>query len=487
MAIEIYDWDDLDDVRLDVTESYVLMNDLTSSTSGYSSVASSTANSGAGWSPITSFSGTFDGADYEIQSMYIENNSTTYMAFFGTLSTGAEIKNVKLFDITFYEKNSRVGGLVGLISAVNEITIDNCHVTGVIELFPECTAGRAGAIVAFMNVSTGGAFKSTIKNCTSSADVKYIPTSGVNNNSNILVGGFGGHLAGDVEIDNCHVVGNPSVRTQGEKLGGFAGAAPNNIIIKNCSAEATVLNRRNNNGWARTGGFVGDAFNATFDNCFSNSSVSYSGIGQNSSIDAFGGFCGQLLNGTISNCYSIGSMSIESGADAIGGFVGLLGSNFPSGTGTTLKCYASMSMSGVGISSGTYVGGFSGTGYSDAYVTEDSFWNTTVSGLSTSFTGTGKTTTEMRDIDTYTDTATAGLDEAWSMTTLSSHNGESSPNLWAIDDGNAYPILWYEVVPSTGVSVGIKIGGTFEQKPLMIKKSGVFEQVGEKQVGGWSA
>ena len=37
----------------------------------------------------------------------------------------------------------------------------------------------------------------------------------------------------------------------------------------------------------------------------------------------------------------------------------------------------------------------------------------------------------------------------------------------------------------SGVTVNIKLSGTFIEKPLMIKKNGTFEQVSTKQVGGW--
>ena len=39
---------------------------------------------------------------------------------------------------------------------------------------------------------------------------------------------------------------------------------------------------------------------------------------------------------------------------------------------------------------------------------------------------------------------------------------------------------------SKGFTVGVKIGETFEDKPLMIKKDGTFEQVSAIQAGGWT-
>ena len=50
--IEIWDWYDLDAVRDNLGGSYILMNNLDSTTPGYISLASPTANGGKGWDPI---------------------------------------------------------------------------------------------------------------------------------------------------------------------------------------------------------------------------------------------------------------------------------------------------------------------------------------------------------------------------------------------------------------------------------------------------
>ncbi len=51
-AKEIRDWHDLDAIRDNLGGSYVLMNDLDSTTAGYKELASPTANGGKGWQPI---------------------------------------------------------------------------------------------------------------------------------------------------------------------------------------------------------------------------------------------------------------------------------------------------------------------------------------------------------------------------------------------------------------------------------------------------
>lgn len=79
-ANEIEDWHDLDDVRDDLDDDYVLVNDLTESTDGYEEVAGPDANEGLGFEPIgdfdNRFSGTLDGDGHEIQGLTIDRVDT---------------------------------------------------------------------------------------------------------------------------------------------------------------------------------------------------------------------------------------------------------------------------------------------------------------------------------------------------------------------------------------------------------------------------
>ncbi len=65
------------------------------------------------------------------------------------------------------------------------------------------------------------------------------------------------------------------------------------------------------------------------------------------------------------------------------------------------------------------------------------FWNMETSGQHTSADGTGLTTPEMRDINTY-------LSEGWDFTE-ESLNG--TDDIWRIDEGKDYPRLWRELIP----------------------------------------
>ncbi|MFA5061270.1 MAG: LamG-like jellyroll fold domain-containing protein, partial [Candidatus Pacearchaeota archaeon] len=158
--------------------------------------------------------------------------------------------------------------------------------------------------------------------------------------------------------------------------------------------------------------------------------------------DSVGGFVG-LNSGVVLRSSSMGSVQGNDG-DTIGGFVGrnegnindsysqanVLGVNFAgggfagsTGLGTILNCYSTGTVSGT-----TYIGGFLGWLISGSVT--NSFWDNQTSGLSSSAGGTGKTTAQMKDFDTFND---AG----WDIAEVGSYDSE----VWYINDGVDYPRL----------------------------------------------
>jgi len=79
----------------------------------------------------------------------------------------------------------------------------------------------------------------------------------------------------------------------------------------------------------------------------------------------------------------------------------------------------------------------------------DSFWDTESSGIEYSDGGTGKTTEEMKDVATYTDTDTIGLEEPWDFVG-DPYEDEGDEDIWDIDEdeeiNDGYPFLsWKEI------------------------------------------
>jgi hypothetical protein len=127
--LEIWDCYDLHAVRDNLGGSYLLMNDLDSTTAGYMELASEIANEGKGWQPIGTsgdpFTGSFDGQGYEIRDLFTDRPDENEVGLFGLLDEGGVIKNVDVVNATVAGKQ-HVGGLVGN----NSGTVSNSYFSG---------------------------------------------------------------------------------------------------------------------------------------------------------------------------------------------------------------------------------------------------------------------------------------------------------------------------------------------------------------------
>ena len=86
-----------------------------------------------------------------------------------------------------------------------------------------------------------------------------------------------------------------------------------------------------------------------------------------------------------------------------------------------------------------YIGGV--VGHDHDGTVGNSFWDKQTSETDASAGGTGKTTTDMMTITTYTDTATEGLNEPWDITAVDDPNQRNPAYIWNIVDGETYPFL----------------------------------------------
>jgi hypothetical protein len=173
--------------------------------------------------------------------------------------------------------------------------------------------------------------------------------------------------------------------------------------------------------------------------CYTNGSLS-----GNSYV---GGVCGQLMgpdwgDNRVTNSYSRTSIL---GAYYVGGLVGHVG-------GTVTNCYAAGSVTGTDSDFGGLIGRVGGKG-----TVSNSFWDTESSGQGISGGGTGKTTADMKDIATYTNTVTEGLTTAWDFPGTMNDDAGSN-DYWDMDIPNGllndgYPFLDWE----NGVEIATSI------------------------------
>ncbi|MEA1979927.1 MAG: GLUG motif-containing protein [candidate division Zixibacteria bacterium] len=196
--------------------------------------------------------------------------------------------------------------------------------------------------------------------------------------------------------------------------GGIVGKNDTSSIVSNSYSIGSV------SGSYNVGGLLGsNNYSSTISNSYSTGSVSGS-----SSVGGLVGY--NNYYSTVSNSYSTGSGS--GGSGSVGGLVG--NNNY----------YSKISNSySTGSVSGSYnVGGL--VGGNNISTASNSFWDTQTSGQSSSDGGTGKTTTEMQDVATFTDVSTAGLDEAWDF--VDNPNDDSNNNdIWKMD---GYPVFNYQ-------------------------------------------
>jgi hypothetical protein len=227
----------------------------------------------------------------------------------------------------------------------------------------------------------------------------------------------------NAEIRNLGLI-NPNVDARTKNgIGSLVGWLHNGTISACYAVGGSILGRY------RIGGLVGMNY-GTITNCYSSSSV----MGNK----YVGGFVGESFRGTITNCYSTGSVS---GNYQVGG---LLGRN----DGTISNSYSTADVTGddnVGgltgynhdkitycYSTGTVfgnwdVGGLVGSNYGSFL---GCFWDIQTSGQTTSTGGKGKTTDQMKDLNTFLYWGVCG-----------------NQGVWTIDDGIDYPRLATQNLP----------------------------------------
>jgi trimeric autotransporter adhesin len=343
-AIEIRTWNNLSDVRNNLTSNYILMNDLDRDTPGYQELASPTANEGKGWDPIAGeelgnvFYGTFDGNGHKICDLFINRPDEESVALFGIVGQGAllkgTIKNVGLVNCTV-TGDGWVGGLVG--GTFMENTVANCYVTGTVtgtEYVGGLMATTAyGSTVTMSHFSgnvtgiswvgglVGASYGGTVSNCYATGSVT----------GNGAVGGLVGISRNDTTVTDCHATGSV---TGGGAVGGLSGV--NDGIITHAYSTGNVTGF----SW-QVGGLMGSGSG--------NVSDSYS-TGSVTGTKYVGGLAGTA--NTVSNCYATGNVT---GDEVIGGLVGW------HIWGTVSKCYATGSVAGnysgglVGVNGDTYI------------------------------------------------------------------------------------------------------------------------------------
>ena len=368
-----------------------------------------TTPTNAGWVPIGTFTGTFDGQGKTISNLFINRGSTDAVGLFGIVGSGGSVKNVGLED-PVVTGHDWVGGLAGL----NGGTISASYVSGVTVTGSSSVGGLVGGN------SNGGTISAS-----------YVSGGTVRGGGN--VGGLVGGNSNGGTISASYVSGG-TVTGTGNNVGGLVGGNDSSgTIIASYVSGVTVTGNDN------VGGLVGANLGTI--------TASYvSGVTVTGNNRIVGGLAG-YNSGPISASYVSGGT--VTGSSIVGGLVGGNDSS-----GTIIASYVSgVTVTGndnvgglVGANLGTitasYAGGkdyanLVGTG-STGTVTNSYYQAATVPAGNAA----AKTASQLR---TPTD-ATTGIYADWDAD-LDNADGDNDPttereDFWRFGGASAFPKLW---------------------------------------------
>ena len=237
--------------------------------------------------------------------------------------------------------------------------------------------------------------------------------------------GLFGYVGPSGQIHNLYV---EDVKISGSRGGGLVGRNFGSISL--CYVTGVITGNKNSTH-NYVGGLVGNNY-GTINGCYSAAAVT--GSGSHSLVGGLVGWnavvvTGPIYRGIITNCYATGAVS---GVSYVGGLVGRNDGINPliDFMGFIADCYSTGMVAG-----SSHVGGLIG---SNSGFVGTSFWDIETSGITNSDGGTGKTTTEMKTLTTFT---SAGWD-------FVGETANGTEDIWVICEGVNYPkFVWQNQPP----------------------------------------
>lgn len=310
--IGIYTKDDLDNIKLDMAGSYILMNDIIFEDSDYEK-GGSFYNSGKGFDPIgtttSNFKGVLDGNNYSIENLYINDTDKDYVGLFG-YATNATIKNLNLVNADITGQNY-VGGIAGCL--FEACTVSDCIVDGSIsgENFIGGFCGHQNADTD-NGVSLANIIEKSI-NLSTVTGTEYVGGfSGLMESSHRTYDG-GKRANGKLsKIEYC--VNNGNITSTSTRCGGISGSAVGTYFsyrgttykscVKYCYNTGDIMGNR------LYAGILGMQSYGYAEHCYSIGNI------QDSDVRTYSGICTNS-SGFFDGCYyldtSVGENNIEVG------------------------------------------------------------------------------------------------------------------------------------------------------------------------------
>ena len=224
-----------------------------------------------GWTPVgnstTEFTGSLQGAGYEIQNLYINiRTGATRVGLFGETGGASVIQNVGLTDayIKVDTVEADVGGLVGY----NAGSISKIYATGSVIRSNDITGGLAGRNAgsisnsyATTEVTGSRSYSGGLVGWNGGSISNSYATGDVNSDFGARLGGLVGGNEGS--ISNSYATGNPNSITV---IGGLVGWMNAGGSISNSYATGDVTNASAYSGglvgWMNAGGSISNSYAA---------------------------------------------------------------------------------------------------------------------------------------------------------------------------------------------------------------------------------
>lgn len=341
------------------------------------------------------------GITYEQSVIRILNPGPTEQDFFGTLNgMGYAIRNLNLETLA-EDNNERFFALFEQVSGtIRNLSVVSCSVNA-----PGTSLG--GGVGGMVGANLG-----VLSNCFASGTVT---------GNCQYVGGLCAGNIGTITDSSADV----SIGGAGYYVGGLAGGNEMGAIV-DCSSQGCVT------GTYYVGGLIGRSFGlqsapGTIAGSFSSATVS--------GMECAGGMAGRITFSTVENSYATGAVTCSG---VCGGLVGELSNS------QLLSCYSIGRVNAQWVHAGLVGDSHDGGG------AQESFWNIETSEHATSACGTGKTTEQMKEQETYWNAGWDFVNE-WAMSTLGSDAGGYPVLQWQVPD-------WHTVVFNVG-EYGIITGG----------------------------
>jgi len=286
------------------------------------------------FTPISKFSGVFDGGNHKIINLKISGESM--VGLFAEVSGGGTLKNIYLenpeVEATTTDQMSTIGTLCAVLSTTDASAgLYNCHTKG----------GKVTAANKQIGGLVGRSEQGTLSNMT---DCTNDGTEIIGASTSSLVGGLIGITFGKGTVKNCW--SNARVSAYGI-MGGLTGGVAGGATFSHCYCTGVIENlgisECNSKDQSLTGGLVPRIFNGgagTFEYCWFTGEIKSNYI--------MGGITGRLghVNSTVHDCYCICKFTVsdyDEASTVIGGISGTFNTN-TTATSTLQRCYAAFTL-----------------------------------------------------------------------------------------------------------------------------------------------